>query len=379
VTNGLEVGMDAQTRMLAFARDLRAGMPPLILAERHLAPELGTDHEPERAAYYLRQLHGVGLLRQVQLDPVFREVSLPVKPTATHAIDWKNGVAHGRIDPADSPWLSFALKRPRRVYAVRLKFSYGDRIDPNAWLQTVWGRSDRADSDGRDASSEGRQFGMALTGLNQEEKVLRYRDGKFHWETSGRERVVTIWVNQLIDWFRLYPDAKPRVFQLARITLLVPAEEDEPSPSWEDLVADGAVILDNDGPGFVQTGGGWHLYEGPPPVHGGGLRFALKGTGANKASWEVGEIAPGLYTVQATWTENADRASDATYRLYDGTMLAASIRVDQRQAPSGPAVQGVRFQELTTIQVNNGRLRIELDDAADGIVIADAIRVVQMR
>ena len=73
-----------------------------------------------------------------------------------------------------------------------------------------------------------------------------------------------------------------------------------------------------------------------------------------------------------------DRASNVKYRLYDGDKFAAAVPVDQRQAPSGPEVEGLAFHEVATIHVSSGRLRVELDGHADGNVIADAVRLVRL-
>src|SRR5262249_47400342 len=50
--------------------------------------------------------------------------------------------------------------------------------------------------------------------------------------------------------------------------------------------------------------------------------------------------------------------------------------LDQRSAPLGPVVGGVAFQSLGTVTlIGSGPLRVVLSNAADGNVIADALRV----
>ena len=109
---------------------------------------------------------------------------------------------------------------------------------------------------------------------------------------------------------------------------------------------------------------------------GGGARCVEAGSGDCLATWQVGQLAAGTYDVQVTWVAGADRASDAAYRIYDGDTLLATVRVDQRQGPAGAEVGGVAFQSLGQFAVSSGRLWVVLSDEADGLVVADALRVV---
>src|SRR5262249_4789184 len=94
------------------------------------------------------------------------------------------------------------------------------------------------------------------------------------------------------------------------------------------------------------------------------------------ASWQVTGLPSGSYTVQATWNASSNHPSNAPYAIYDGTTLVRTVFVDQRPAPSGVVVGGVAFQDLGTVQVTSGTLRVVLSDAGDGYVVADAVRVV---
>jgi len=44
----------------------------------------------------------------------------------------------------------------------------------------------------------------------------------------------------------------------------------------------------------------------------------------------VAALAAGSYDVAATWTAFANRASNAPYRIYEGSTLLSTVRVDQR-------------------------------------------------
>jgi hypothetical protein len=132
-------------------------------------------------------------------------------------------------------------------------------------------------------------------------------------------------------------------------------------------------VVDNGDAGF-STGGYWNTVAGSGGENHD-FRYAPAGDGSLAASWQQAGLAPGAYDVEATWTTNGIRASNAPYRIYDGNTLLATVRVDQSQAPTGVTVNGATFQGLGTFQVNSGTLRVVLDNAADNYVIADAVRI----
>jgi hypothetical protein len=133
------------------------------------------------------------------------------------------------------------------------------------------------------------------------------------------------------------------------------------------------LILDNGQTGYSETGSGWTSYAAG---YNGGLRFHAPGGGADTAVWQVSGLAPGYYTVQATWNGGNNHASNAPYAIYDGATLLSTATLDQRPAPSGAAVGGVVFQDLATIIITSGTVRVVLADNTDGYVVADAVRLV---
>jgi ABC-type polysaccharide/polyol phosphate transport system ATPase subunit len=135
------------------------------------------------------------------------------------------------------------------------------------------------------------------------------------------------------------------------------------------------LVVDNADPGYAEVGSGWvSWWEGG---YGGDLRYAWAGGGANEASWRVAGLRPGRYSVAATWNPYENHASNATYRAYDGDAPVGRFVVDQRPPPDGPLVEGTPFQTLGQVQVDSGSLRVVLSDAADGHVVADAIRITE--
>src|SRR5262249_27275099 len=70
--------------------------------------------------------------------------------------------------------------------------------------------------------------------------------------------------------------------------------------------------------------------------------------------------------------------SNAPYRIYDGTTLLQTIRINQKNAPVGTTVNGFVFQTLVLTNITSGAVTISLGNDANGFVIADAVRVVPL-
>ena len=78
----------------------------------------------------------------------------------------------------------------------------------------------------------------------------------------------------------------------------------------------------------------------------------------------------GTYRVQASWTEADDRSTQASYRVSQGGAPLGDTTVDQ-QEPGG------QWRTLLEAPLAAGvPCIVELAGAADGVVVADAIRLV---
>jgi hypothetical protein len=142
------------------------------------------------------------------------------------------------------------------------------------------------------------------------------------------------------------------------------------------IPARGAVIVDNNQPGFETVGDGWTSIAGLGG-YGNCVTFVAEGDGSKSASWRVEGLASGEYEVRASWTPYSNRATNAPFRIYDGPTLLATVRVNQQLAPSGLVVNGVMFQSLGVFPVQQGCLKVVLANDADSFVIADAIQVAE--
>ena len=89
------------------------------------------------------------------------------------------------------------------------------------------------------------------------------------------------------------------------------------------------------------------------------------GSGEASFRWDV-SVPRDRYRVYARWTSGTNRASNAPFEIHhvDGTTAAP---VDQKQ-------QNARWVLLGTFELDESAA-ITLTNAADGYVIADAIRV----
>ncbi|MBN2577779.1 MAG: hypothetical protein JXB10_02220, partial [Pirellulales bacterium] len=136
----------------------------------------------------------------------------------------------------------------------------------------------------------------------------------------------------------------------------------------------GEAVLDNSMTQYYsETGIGWtdsgRGFQGTARRHAAGI-------GLNTARWSFEGLMAKQHTVYVTWSPEAELASNATYRIYDGGELLDTVPVDQRLTPAGSTVHGVRWLKLGAYMIQNGSVTIELSDAADGAVIADAVRLV---
>jgi hypothetical protein len=176
-------------------RDLRAGLPPLILAERY-GRQLGNDNAETIAAVLDKMRRDkIGEFRNMRPDPTFREVPVPIKPISVNQLSWEDGVGYAK---GNDPFVTFALRRPEDVYAIRIKLSYVRTRGQPPLLKVFWKQNGKNDFGGGG------------------------RVSSTHVEASSQSRTVTAWVDDTIDEIRIQPDIAPCVFTISDLQLLVP-------------------------------------------------------------------------------------------------------------------------------------------------------------
>jgi hypothetical protein len=135
-------------------------------------------------------------------------------------------------------------------------------------------------------------------------------------------------------------------------------------------------VIDDSSPGYSQTSG-FTNYVGTG--FDNDFDYAAAGIGSNTATWTTSNVMPGTYNVQMTWVAGANRATNATYMIYDGSALVGTVSVNQQNAPSGGQVatdnygNSMTFQSLGTFTITSGALTVVVSDNANGFVIADAM------
>lgn len=106
-----------------------------------------------------------------------------------------------------------------------------------------------------------------------------------------------------------------------------------------------------------------------------GGRYRQAGNGAHQATWTL-DVIPGLYRVSATWKEAENRARNAPFTILDGTAVRSTVHINQERAPRTFRDRGAMWEDLgDPVFIDGHTLRVQLTNAADQYVVADAIRV----
>ena len=141
------------------------------------------------------------------------------------------------------------------------------------------------------------------------------------------------------------------------------------------ILNDDRIQIINDGdPGFSTTGN-WPRVTNKPQVQGGDFRYNVPGPQQSNATWRFDAVEPGLYRVSTSYRSFANRATNAPFSISDGATKLTIASVNQQQAANSLTDGGIGFHDLGVFNVLNGSLSVQLTNLADGVVIADAIRI----
>src|SRR5262249_8105156 len=137
--------------------------------------------------------------------------------------------------------------------------------------------------------------------------------------------------------------------------------------------------LDNDGFGsgtFSQTGTFSPLSTG---FHDTSIVAAAGAS--STATWQIPvDDTTQLTEVVVTWVPAPGRATNATYKIFDGATLLDTVAIDQTKPPIGADFLGGTFQKLATLPYGLGKFKFSSGTAtvildasnANGTVNADA-------
>jgi glucose/arabinose dehydrogenase len=144
-------------------------------------------------------------------------------------------------------------------------------------------------------------------------------------------------------------------------------------------------IIDNDDPGYADSGftpfAGQGFANGVAFADAGtGFREALPATPAGNApafaTWTFSGLTPGLYRVSATWSSDANRATNAPFVIRDGSTILDQVRINQELDPDDYSADGGVWKNLGgPYLISSGTIEVLLTNAANEYVIADAIRI----
>jgi PhoPQ-activated pathogenicity-related protein/predicted secreted protein len=142
-----------------------------------------------------------------------------------------------------------------------------------------------------------------------------------------------------------------------------------------DDIAPAITRIIDDGDAGLSTVGSWPRVSNKPQVQEGDFLYNGAGTGLDKATWTFDAVTPGQYRVSVSYRSFDNRASNAPFTIHDGAAFLTTVSVNQQQAANSLIDDGIPFRDLGEFNIVSGTLTVELTDAANGIVVADAVRI----
>jgi hypothetical protein len=135
-------------------------------------------------------------------------------------------------------------------------------------------------------------------------------------------------------------------------------------------VVDRHVVVDDADALRTRHEGAWERSREILGYYGTGYQQAEPDQAATSFRWQLAVPEPGTYAVQAVWTEAPNRTAEASYKVSQGSTTLGEGTADQ-QEPGG------KWTKLLEVPLTAGvPCTVELEGAADGVVVADAIRLV---
>jgi hypothetical protein len=190
---GLEYGRDVAARSQALAHDLAAGVPAYQIVRKFTPFLHPSQDEVSRLLPILRDAR-FGPFRALRDSPGFREVPLALEPTRVYLARWEGTTAH--VTGVD-PQITFTLARPGPVAGIRIDYAHSNRQGAPARFQLSWKRPGQAS----------------------------YTDAQRYTNwilPTGSGRETTVWIDDVLEQFRIQPDNQPCEFRFDQITLLEP-------------------------------------------------------------------------------------------------------------------------------------------------------------
>jgi|GEM_PF-4011198 len=170
---------------------------------------------------------------------------------------------------------------------------------------------------------------------------------------------------------------RPSAEGLRTARIVIPSNDPDENPYDFSIQGTGMLVIDNRGPGFRRTGSGWTSVP-TDDAYGGSHLYAFKAGRASAAHWEFTGLEPGRYEVMTTWRPHSNRGTNVPYSIHDGGLRISEPRVNQRLAPADDYAGGSFWHSLGTVVISRGSLRVTMTNAANGVVVADAVRIIRL-
>ncbi|MBA2449138.1 MAG: hypothetical protein H0V51_14055, partial [Chloroflexi bacterium] len=136
------------------------------------------------------------------------------------------------------------------------------------------------------------------------------------------------------------------------------------------LFVDRHVLVDNADRRRATPVGAWRRTSEILGFNGADYAEAEPAGDPARFTWTLEVPEDGTYRVLASWTAGDFHATNARYTISSDGRQLAEVEVDQRE-------RGGRWVELISLPLTAGTFcLVELTNAADGVVVADAIRIV---
>jgi hypothetical protein len=153
------------------------------------------------------------------------------------------------------------------------------------------------------------------------------------------------------------------------------SDEETITVTVNEVNEDVSRIIDDGDPGFRYHNGKKDPWKYLKAGYEGDSRYNSRGTGKSYATWTLTDVPRGIYELYATWVPGKNRATNALYKIWDGGTEGGFVDMNQRRTPNGPTEFARPWQLLGTFGIASGTARVTLSDKANGVVVADAIRL----
>jgi hypothetical protein len=103
------------------------------------------------------------------------------------------------------------------------------------------------------------------------------------------------------------------------------------------------------------------------------------GVGDESATWRADGLDAGsFYHVFSTWIAGSNRATNTPLSVSGGAGQPTTVCVNQRIAPDEVTALGAEWESLGVFQTDTGSLVVAISNDGNGLVVADAIYIIEV-